>query len=103
MSPTSAFGNLLTQYRARKPGLTQTRLAILAGYDPPLVTRMCQGKKELTGPSGRDRALRLMAVLCDEEVLATMKDTNLTAVWTDAKYTQGPSGTVLDNPAGFDF
>jgi len=76
MSPTSAFGNLLTQYRARKPGLTQTRLAILAGYDPPLVTRMCQGKKELTGPSGRDRALRLMVVLCDEGVLATQAEAN---------------------------
>jgi hypothetical protein len=35
------FGDLLTQYRARKHGLTQARLAMVAGYDPPLVTKLC--------------------------------------------------------------
>ena len=31
--PRHPFGELLAQYRARKPGLTQTRLAELSGYD----------------------------------------------------------------------
>jgi len=43
------FGDLLRQYRARKSHLTQTRLAELAGYDQAVLTRMSQGKKDLTG------------------------------------------------------
>src|SRR6266568_3418229 len=70
------FGDLLTQYRARKHGLTQARLARLAGYDAPLVTKLCQGKKELTGPSGRERVVRLMGVLRDEGALTTLNDAN---------------------------
>ena len=43
-----SFGNLLSQYRDRKHGLSQTRLAQLAGYHPAVLVRMCQGKKDLT-------------------------------------------------------
>ena len=68
------FGDLLTQYRARKHGLTQARLARLAGYHPPLVTRMCQGKKELTGPSGRERVVRLISVLRDQSDIFAGED-----------------------------
>src|SRR5437868_6922886 len=70
------FGDLLSQYRARKHGLTQARLARLAGYDAPLVTKLCQGKKELLGPSGRERVVCLMAVLRDEGVLTTLDEAN---------------------------
>jgi hypothetical protein len=34
----------------------------------------------------------------DEEFVAKLK----TARWTDAGYTQGPNGTVVDTPAGLD-
>lgn len=34
------FGALLAQYRARKPGLTQTRLTKLTGYDQAILVRM---------------------------------------------------------------
>jgi hypothetical protein len=70
------FGDLLTQYRERKTGLTQIRLATLAGYHPSLIPKMRRGHKELTGPSGRDRVIRLMTVLRDEEVLSTQEDAN---------------------------
>src|SRR6188768_3074940 len=70
------FGNLLTQYRARKHGLSQTRLANLAGYDQAVLVRMCQGKKDLTGPSGRDRILRIIDSLHGEGVLKTQAEAN---------------------------
>src|SRR5512140_235259 len=70
------FGDLLTQYRARRHGLTQARLARLAGYDPSLITKLCQGRKELTGPSGRERVVRIIAALRDERVLTTLNEAN---------------------------
>ena len=70
------FGDLLRQYRARKAGLSQTHLAGLAGYDRAVVARMCQGKKDLTGPSGRERVVRLIDVLHDEGVLSTLNEAN---------------------------
>src|SRR5512133_268561 len=76
MRMSHPFGDLLAQYRARKHGLTQARLAMLAGYDPPLVTKLCQGRKELTGPSGRERVVRVIAVLRDEGALATLEEAN---------------------------
>jgi non-specific serine/threonine protein kinase len=70
------FGDLLRQYRARKPGLTQTRLAGMAGYHPTVLVRMCQGKKELTGPSGRERVVRIVGILRDEGALTTIAEAN---------------------------
>ena len=70
------FGELLRQYRARKPGLTQGRLADAAGYDPAIVARMAQGKKDLTGPSGRERVVRIIEVLRDEGALRTLAEAN---------------------------
>jgi non-specific serine/threonine protein kinase len=70
------FGDLLRQYRARKAGLSQTRLAELAGYDQAVLVRMSQGRKDLTGPSGRERVVRLMTVLRDEGALLTQDDAN---------------------------
>jgi non-specific serine/threonine protein kinase len=70
------FGDLLTQYRARKHGLTQARLAALAGYHPPVITRMAQGGKDLTGPSGRERVVRLIEVLRCEGALTTLDEAN---------------------------
>lgn len=71
------FGELLTQYRTRKPGLTQTRLAELAGYDQAILVRMTQGKKDLTGPSGRDRVLRLIGVLHEAGALTALDEANI--------------------------
>ena len=70
------FGELLAQYRARKPGLTQTRLAELAGYDQAILVRMGQGKKDLTGPSGRERVVRLIEILADQTALTTLDEAN---------------------------
>ena len=70
------FGELLAHHRARSPGLTQKHLAELAGYDPSILVRMCQGKKDLTGPSGRDRVLRLIETLLDQHALSSLEEAN---------------------------
>lgn len=70
------FGSLLTQLRSRKPGLSQNRLAELTGYHAAILVRMGQGKKDLTGPSGRERILRIIATLCDEGVAMTLDEAN---------------------------
>lgn len=70
------FGELLKQYRRRKPGLTQQRLAHRIGYDEAVLVRMSQGKKDLMGPSGRDRVVRLIETLHDEGVLHTLDEAN---------------------------
>jgi len=70
------FGDLLRQIIAWKHGLTQTRLAHLIGYDQAVLTRMGQGKKDLTGPSGRERVVRLIGALHDEGVLMTLDEAN---------------------------
>ena len=73
-SQQHAFGELLAQYRARKSGLTQARLASLSGYDQSILVRMSQGKKDLTGPSGRERVVRLIETLADQGALATLDE-----------------------------
>ena len=70
------FGELLTQYRLRKPGLTQKHLAELSGYDQSILIRMCQGGKDLTGPSGRDRMQRLIETLADAGALTNRGEAN---------------------------
>ena len=70
------FGDLLRQTIARKHGLTQTRLAHLIGYDQAVLTRMAQGGKDLTGPSGRERVVLIIAALRDEGVLHTQAEAN---------------------------
>ncbi len=57
------FGDLLTKLRVRQPGLTQARLAELAGYDPAVIARMGQGQKDLTGPQARERVIRIIETL----------------------------------------
>lgn len=76
MSQPHPFGALLTHYRERKTGLTQKCLAHQMGCDAALLTRMASGQKDLTGPSGRDRVLRLLAVLIDEGVLYSLAEAN---------------------------
>jgi len=71
-----SFGDLLRQIIARKHGLTQTRLAHLIGYDQAVLTRMMQGKKDLTGPSGRERVVQIISALHDESVLTTQIEAN---------------------------
>jgi len=70
------FGELLKQYRRRKPGLSQERLAHRIGYDEAVLVRMSQGKKDLTGPSGRDRVIRLIEILRDEGTMHTLDEAN---------------------------
>jgi len=70
------FGDLLTQYRARKHGLSQARLAEAVGYDPSLISKMCKGGKELTGPSGRDRVVQIISALHDLGVLSMLEEAN---------------------------
>ena len=70
------FGQLLGQHRARKPGLSQRKLAELAGYDQAIVARMARGGKDLTGPSGRERVLRLVETLADQGALTSVDEAN---------------------------
>ena len=70
------FGELLRTYRRRKPGLTQERLAHQIGYDEAVLVRMSQGKKDLTGPSGRDRVVRLIEALHEHGVLNALDEAN---------------------------
>jgi plasmid maintenance system antidote protein VapI len=65
------FGEALMRHKLRKPGLSQMRLAQLTGYDQAILARMCKGGKDLTGPSGRDRVVRLIGTLADEGVPAS--------------------------------
>lgn len=70
------FGELLLKYRLRKPGLSQRNLAELAGYDQAILVRMAQGKKDLTGPSGRERVVRLIETLANQGILTTLDEAN---------------------------
>lgn len=70
------FGKLLEQYRARKPGLTQAKLAARMGYDPSVLAKMCQGKAALTGARGRERVLRMILALRDVDVSLTLDEAN---------------------------
>lgn len=70
------FGELLTQFRTRKHGLSQARLAQLVGYDAALIAKMGKGQRELTGPSGRERVVRIIGALKEEEVLSTLDEAN---------------------------
>lgn len=50
------FGDLLSQQRRRKQGLSQSKLAEGILQDPSIIGRMCKGKR-LTGPQARGIAL----------------------------------------------
>jgi predicted ATPase len=77
------FGELLAQYRARRPGLTQTRLSELTGYDQAILVRMAQGKKDLIGPSGRERIIRIIETLADQNAIATLDEANALLLTAD--------------------
>lgn len=70
------FGEQLAIYRSRRPGLSQARLAQILGYDPAVITRMAQGRLDLTGPTGRDRVVRIIGALRDEGALHTLDEAN---------------------------
>lgn len=70
------FGNMLSMLRARKHGLTQARLAEIAGYDPAVITRMARGQKDLTGTQARERVLRLIRALDEAGVLHDLSEAN---------------------------
>lgn len=71
-----AFGELLMQYRNRKNGLSQAKLAQIVGYDPAVIARMAQGARDLTGPSGRERVVRIISALQGEGVLHSLEEAN---------------------------
>ena len=70
------FGKLLEHYRMRKPGLSQAKLAAQIGYDASLLGKMAQGKRELTGPSGRSRVLRIVSALHEVGALTRFEEAN---------------------------
>lgn len=76
MSSAHRFGELLAIYRRRKPNLSQNRLAELTGFDNAILVRMSQGKKDLTGPSGRDRIIRILGTLLDEGISLSLAEAN---------------------------
>ena len=76
MSHLHAFGRLLKQVRTRVPGLTQARLAALAGYDPAVITRMAKGQQDLTGPQTRARVLRVIQALDEAGALRDVAEAN---------------------------
>jgi predicted ATPase len=76
MRGTHPFGNLISQFRARKHGLTQARLAEMTGYDPAVITRMCAGQKDLTGTQARERVLRIIQALDDSGALNGVDEAN---------------------------
>lgn len=71
------FGELLTLYRTRKHGLSQARLSQILGYDPAVIARMARGQKDLTGPTGREKVVRIIAALHNEGVLHTLDEANM--------------------------
>ncbi len=76
MRRTHPFGNLLSSLRARKQGLTQARLAEMAGYDPAVIARMCAGQKDLTGTQARERILRVIQALDEAGVMNGVDEAN---------------------------
>ncbi len=76
MARAHPFGRLLTQMRARIPGLTQARLAELAGYDSAVIARMAQGRQDLIGPQARDRVLHVIRALNETGALHSLDDAN---------------------------
>lgn len=76
MSRAHDFGTLLKQLRARVPGLTQARIAELAGYDPAVITRMARGGQDLTGPHARARVLQVIQALDEAGALRDLEDAN---------------------------
>jgi predicted ATPase/tetratricopeptide (TPR) repeat protein len=70
------FGDLLTQLRARQHGLSQAKLARLAGLDPALLAKLCRGGKELTGRAGRERVVHVIGALCEAGVCVTLDEAN---------------------------
>ncbi|MFN8495357.1 MAG: helix-turn-helix transcriptional regulator [Caldilineaceae bacterium] len=76
MSHAHTFGSLLKQLRLRVPGLTQARVAELAGYDPSVITRMVKGLQDLTGPQARMRVLRVIHALDEAGALCGLEDAN---------------------------
>ena len=76
MRSTHPFGTLLGRLRARKKGLTQSKLAEMAGYDPAVITPMGQGKQDLTGPQARERVIHIIVALDKCGVLNGAEDAN---------------------------
>ena len=76
MAHLHAFGNLLKQLRTRVPGLTQARIAALAGYDPAVITRMAKGQQDLIGPQTRIRVLRVIGALDEAGALHSVAEAN---------------------------
>jgi catechol 2,3-dioxygenase-like lactoylglutathione lyase family enzyme len=76
MRSTHPFGTLLGKLRARKKGLTQSKLAEMTGYDPAVITRMCQGKQDLTGPQARERVIHVIVALDKCGVLNGAEEAN---------------------------
>ncbi len=69
------FGNLLSQYLARKHGLSQSKLAAGVDQDPAVIAHMCKGRR-LTGPSARGRIVSIIRWLQEQGVLSSLEEAN---------------------------
>ena len=69
------FGNLIRQHLSRKHGLSQNKLADGVEQDPSVISRMCRGQR-LTGPGARQRVLRIIGWLHEQEVLFHQEEAN---------------------------
>ena len=69
------FGDLVTQYRNRKHGLSQGELAKISDLDPTIVSRMCSGER-LTGKYSRERVLRVIFALAKAGAIQYQEEAN---------------------------
>lgn len=67
------FGDLITQYMRRKPGLTQARLAAGIDQSASVIALMCRGQR-LTGSQARERVLAIACWMQQEGVLRSVAE-----------------------------
>lgn len=72
---THPFGDLVTQYRTRKHGLSQARLAELSGLEPSVLSHMCNGRR-LDGMQARERVRKVVDGLHRCGALSTVEEAN---------------------------
>lgn len=72
---THPFGDLVTQYRARKHGLSQARLANLSGLEPSVLSHICNGRR-LDGLHARQRVGSVIKGLREAGALASLEEAN---------------------------
>lgn len=70
------FGDLISQYLRRKPGLTQARLAAGIDQSASIIALMCRGQR-LTGGQARERVLAIIRWMQQEGILLSVAEANM--------------------------